>query len=61
MKIITRVDLVLRLRMRGSVSHLSPYAFIAWCLIKHWENCKKILKKNHLSNHVPMNTYEGDV
>jgi hypothetical protein len=35
-KLTTQLNLVPRLRMHGAVPLLSQYAFIVWCLIKHW-------------------------
>jgi hypothetical protein len=31
------VEIARRLRMLGAISPLPPYAFMAWCIIKHRE------------------------
>jgi hypothetical protein len=34
----THLHLVPRSRIRGAIPPLPQYAFMAWCLVKHWDN-----------------------
>jgi hypothetical protein len=38
LKLTTYLHLAQRLRMRGSITPLPQYVFMAWCLVKHRDN-----------------------
>jgi hypothetical protein len=40
MKLTTHLHLVPRSRMRGAISPLPQYVFMAWCLVKHRERSR---------------------
>lgn len=48
MNLTTHLQLVPRLRMQWAVISTSPYAFLAWCVLKHGDNFTSYIACNYV-------------